>query len=124
METVLSHYNTPTSIGTGVPVPRHETKDDVVLLGLFDLVLAWPTNRLCLSFLEEFLRETQRDEVYHSVLTTIVATHTEHPWRIVLQVACQEQSAEKIDRLLSALSLAQPDPETRQVIEHLQQHKA
>jgi hypothetical protein len=40
METVLSHYSTQTSIGTGVPVPRHETKDDVVLLGLFDLVLA------------------------------------------------------------------------------------
>jgi hypothetical protein len=124
METVLSHYTAPISIGTGVPVPRHETKDDVVLLGLSDLVLAFPTNGLCLSFLEAFLRETQRDEVYHSVLATIVAIHAPQPWRMVLQVAREERRSEKIDRLLSALALAQPDPETTQVLQQLQQHKA
>jgi hypothetical protein len=37
-------------------------------------VQAFSTKSICLSFLEAFLRETQRDEVYHSVLTTIVAT--------------------------------------------------
>lgn len=123
VETVLSHYTAPTSIGIGIPVPRHETKDDVVLLGLFDLVLACSTNRLCLSFLEAFLRETQRDEVYHSVLTTIIATHAPQPWKVMLQVAREERRPEKIDLLLSALTLAQPDPALAQVIRDLQQQK-
>lgn len=74
VEAILSFYQTPISIGTGAPVARHETRDDVVLLGLFDLVLALPTNPVGLSFLEAFLRETQRQEVYHSVLVTIIAT--------------------------------------------------
>ncbi len=124
VETILSHYNTPISIGTGTPVPRHTTRDAVVLLGLFDLVLAFPTNKTCLAFLEAFLRETRRDDVYHSVLTTIIAMHAPQPWQIVLQVARDERNPEKIDRLLSALALAQPDPQTKQVIQQLQQQKA
>ena len=60
VEAILSFYQTPISIDTGTPIPRHETRDDVVLLGIFDLVLAWPSNTVGLSFLETFLRETQR----------------------------------------------------------------
>ncbi len=56
VEAVISFYRTPISIGTGVPVPRYETRDDVVLLGLFDLALAWPSNPVNLSFIEAFLR--------------------------------------------------------------------
>jgi hypothetical protein len=123
VEAVLSFYRTPTSIGTGIPVPRHETRDDVVLLGLFDLVLAFPTNSVCLSFLEAFLRETQHDEVYHSVLVTIIATHAPQPWKVLLQIARCERRAEKMDLLLSAFALAQPDPATKQVIRDLQQQK-
>jgi hypothetical protein len=124
VKTVLSHYTAPTSIGTGIPVPRHETRDDVVLLGLFDLVLAFPTNSTCLSFLEAFLRKTQRNEVYHAVLTTIIAAHAPQPQKVVLQVARDERRAEKIDCLLSTLALAQHDPATRHVIQELQQQKA
>ncbi len=120
VEAVLSFYRTPVSIGTGAPVPRHETRDDVVLLGLFDLVLALPANSVCLSFLEAFLRETQRAEVYYSVLMTIMATHAPQPWKVVLQVACEERNPEKIDRLLSALTLVSPDPAMEYLIQQLQ----
>ena len=120
VEAVLAFYRTPISIGTGAPVPRHETRDDVVLLGLFDLVLALPANSVCLSFLETFLRETQRQEVYHSVLMTIIATHAPQPWKVVLQIAREERNPAKIDRLLSALTLAPPDPATEHLIQQLQ----
>ena len=43
---------------------------------------------------------------------------------LVLQVVREERKTEKIDRLLAALALAQPDLETTQVLQHLQQHKA
>jgi hypothetical protein len=42
VSSVLSHYTALISTGTGIPVPRHETKDDVALLGLLDLVLTSP----------------------------------------------------------------------------------
>ncbi len=124
VKTVLSHYSVSISIGTGIPVPRYETKGDVVLLGLFDLVLAFPASSICLSFLEAFLRETQRNEVYHAVLSTIIAAHAPQPQKVVLQVARDERRAEKIDCLLSALALAQHDPATRHVIQELQRQKA
>jgi hypothetical protein len=124
MKTVLSHYSVPISIGTGVPVPRYETKGDVVLLGLCDLVLAFPTSSICLSFLETFLRETQRHEMYHAVLSTIIAAHAPQPQKVVLQVARDERRAEKIDCLLSVLALAQHDPATKHVIQELQRQKA
>jgi hypothetical protein len=89
----------------------------VVLLGLFDLVLAFPSSRICLSFLEAFLCETQRSEVYHSVLVTIIATHAPQPWNVVLQVACEEQRPEQIDLLLAALMLAPSDLATERIIQ-------
>jgi hypothetical protein len=123
IESVLSHYTAPVSTGTGMAVPRHEAKDDVSLLGLLDLVLASPDNSTCLTFLEQFLRETQRYDVYHSVLATIIATHSPQFWNVLLEVALEERRPEKIERLLSALTVLRHDPKIEQVICGLQQKK-
>ena len=123
VESVLSHYTALVSIGTGIPVPRHETKDDVALLGLLDLVLTSPNSSTCLSFLEQFLRETQRYDVYHSVLAMIIATHSSQLWKLLLKVAHEERRPEKIELLLSALTVLQHDPKIEQVIRGLQQKK-
>jgi hypothetical protein len=123
VESVLSHYTAPVSIGTGMAVPRHETKDDVALLGLLDLVLVYPDNSTCLAFLEQFLRKTQRYDVYHSVLATIMTAHSSQLWNALLEVAREEGKPEKIELLLSALTLLQHDPKIAQVIRGLQQKK-
>jgi hypothetical protein len=123
VSSVLSHYTALVSIGTGMAVPRHETRDDVALLGLLDLVLASPDNSTCLAFLETFLRETQRYDVYQSVLTTIVATHSSQLWKVLLEVAPEERTPQKIGLLLSSLTLFQHDPKIAQVIRGLQQKK-
>jgi hypothetical protein len=81
-----------------------------------------PPDWFC-SFLETFLRETQRQEVYHSVLMTIMATHASQPWKVVLQIAREERNPEKIDWLLSALTLVPPDSATEHLIQQLQQHQ-
>lgn len=121
VQSVLSHYTALVSIGMGTPVPRHETKGDVVLLGLLDLVLASPDNGTCLAFLEQFLRETQRYDVYHSVLATIIATHSSQLWKLLLKVAHEERRLEKIELLLSALTVLQHDPQIEHLIRGLQQ---
>jgi len=121
VESVLSHYTALISVGTGMAVPRHETKDDVALLGLLDLVLASSDNSTCLAFLEKFLRETQRYEVYHSVLATIIAAHTSQLLKLLLKVAQEERRPEKIELLLSSLTVVQHDPKIERVIHKLQQ---
>ena len=121
VESVLSHYTALVSIGTGMAVPRHETKDDVALLGLLDLALASPDNSTCLAFLEQFLRGTQRYNVYHSVLATIIATHSSQLWKLLLKAAHEERRLEKIELLLSALTVLQHDPQIEHVIRGLRQ---
>lgn len=108
----------------GRAVPRFETRDDVALLGLLDLVLASPDNSTCLAFLEQFLRETQRYDVYHSVLATLIATHSPQLWNMLLEVAHEERRPEKIEQLLSALTVLRYDPKIEHVIRELQQKKA
>src|SRR6266567_2254147 len=121
VESILSHYTTRISVGTGTPVPRHEIKDDVVLLGLFDLLLTSSKESACLPFIEAFLRETQRYDIYHYVLTTIIANHSSEAWNLLLKVAQDEREPEKIQLLLSALTLVQHDPAIEKVIHELQQ---
>lgn len=118
---MIAHYFASLSLGAGIPQPRYETKDDIVLLGLFDLSLAYPKNSM--SFIEHFLRETQRDDVYQYVLTTIIASHTPQLWKMLLEVARDEQNPEKVEILLAALALVQNEPEVEMLIHTLQQRK-
>jgi hypothetical protein len=123
IESILSHYMAPISIGTGIAVPRHTKKADVVLLGLFDLLLSYPKRSSCLSFIEQFLRETQRYEVYHYLLITIIANHSARIWKVLLAVAQDERRPEKIVLLLSALTLVQQDPAVEKLVRELQLKK-
>lgn len=118
---ILSHYTAGLSVGTGTPVPRHETKDEVVLLGLFDLLLTYSHESACLSFIGAFLGETQRYDIYQYVLTTIIANHSSSAWNLLLNIAHDEREPEKIQCLLSALTLVQHDPMIEQLLQELQQ---
>jgi hypothetical protein len=121
VKSILSHYTTRISVGAGGPVPRYETKDDVVLLGLFDLLLTPSQESISLSFIETFLRETRRYDIYHYVLTTIIATHSSQAWKLVLKEAQDQREAEKLQLLLSALALVPHDSTIEQVKHELQQ---
>lgn len=67
------------------------------------------------------MRETQRYEVYHYLLTTIIANHSSQLWKVLLEVARDERRPEKIELLLSALTLVQHDPAIEKLIRELQQ---
>jgi hypothetical protein len=57
------------------------------------------------------------------VLATIIATHSSQFWNVLLEVAHEERRPEKIELLLSALTLLQHDPKIKQVIRGLQQKR-
>jgi hypothetical protein len=67
------------------------------------------------------LRETQRYDIYHYVLTAIIAKHSSQAWNLLLKVARDERKPEKILLLLSALTLVPHDPAIEQLIRELQQ---
>ena len=80
----------------------YETKEDVELVGFFDLLLAQTPRHTYLDFLESFLCKTVRDELYQYVIALLVAHSHPEVRTMLLTVARQEQSAHRIEILLSA----------------------
>jgi hypothetical protein len=101
----------------------YETKEDVELVGFFDLLLAQTPQRTYLDFLESFLCKTARDELYQYVIALLVAHSHPELRRMLLTVARQEQSAHRIEILLSAFTLIQHDPVVTSLIQELQQRQ-
>ena|SRR5947199_6733362 len=101
----------------------YETKEDVELVGFFDLLLAQTPRHTYLDFLESFLCKTVRDELYQYVIALLVA-HSHPELRTVLfTIARQEQNAHRIEILLSAFALIRQDPVVTSLIQELQQRR-
>ena len=102
-------------------IPVYETKDDVELLGLFDLLLAQASQSSYLDFIKTFLQLSQRYEVYRYLVTVIVAGHQPQVWAMLQDVARKERDTEKKAILLSALTLLQHDPAVLALVNELMQ---
>jgi hypothetical protein len=100
--------------------PVYETKDDLELVGLFDLLLSQAPQDSYLDFIEAFLRTTRRDEVYRYLVTIIVATHQPQVWTRLLSVANRERDPHKVEILLSALAALSADPAVSELVDALQ----
>jgi hypothetical protein len=101
----------------------YETKEDVELVGFFDLLLAQTPRRTYLDFLESFLCKTTRDELYQYVIALLVAHPHPELRAVLLTVARREQSAHRIELLLAAFTLIQHDPVVTSLIQELQQRQ-
>jgi hypothetical protein len=98
-------------------VPVYETKDDLELVGLFDLLLSQARRSIYLDFLEAFLRTTRRIEVYRYLVSMTVANRQSEMWTRLLAMARRERDPHKVEVLLSAFGLLSSDP----VVAELQQ---
>lgn len=90
------------------------TTQDVVLLGLFDLLLnhqAGPQER---DFLRDFLQSTQRYNAYRSLVTAILASQHAGLLADLLASARKEQKAEKLAILIDAFNVVAAVPEIAQ----------
>lgn len=101
-------------------IPVYEQKDDLELVGLFDLLLAQSPQASYLEFIKTFLQSTRRHEVYRYLAAAIIAGHQTQTWAILLEVARHERNAEKIELLLSAFTLVQHDPTIAELLQELQ----
>jgi hypothetical protein len=101
-------------------IPTYEKKDDLELVGLFDLLLAQSPQASYLDFIKTFLQTTNRYEVYHYLATAIIAEHRAETWAILQEVARKERKPEKIEILLSAFELVQHDPAIAELVWELQ----
>jgi hypothetical protein len=67
----------PTSIVLDLVDRMRSSRDEVVLLGLFDLLLAFPEAERFEGFVLEFLRDTGLKDLFGAVAATIIAGRRE-----------------------------------------------
>lgn len=104
-----------------VRTPVYETRDDVELVGLFDLLLPQASQATYLDFIKTFLQLTKRYEVYHYLVTLIVAGHQPELWAMLQDMARKERNPQKIEMLLSAFEPLQHDPAIASMMRALQE---
>ncbi len=104
-----------------VRIPVYETKDDVELVGLFDLLLPQVSQTTYLDFIKMFLQLTKRYEVYRYLAALIVAGHQPELWAMLQDVARKERDPQRIEMLLTVLEPLQHDPTVASMLRALQE---
>jgi hypothetical protein len=98
---------------TGIPesalaglVARYRTsEDEIVLLGLFDLLLAHEARRAYKDFILEFLRETRLYNIYRYLVSAIIAGRNADLIAGIETLAAHERDPRKAEILREALAL-------------------
>ncbi len=97
-----------------------ETEDELVLVGLFDLLLAHEAGTDQAEFLRLFLRETDLLDAYRYLATVIVAGRHVHLIPDVIALAKVERDRLKAKALHEALSLLTGDEEVDKALRALE----
>lgn len=97
-----------------------ETDDELVLVGLFDLILAHEAGAAQAEFIGRFLRETDLRDAYRYLATVIVAGRHEHLLPEVIALAKVERDRLKAKALHEALSLMAGDEEVDKALRALE----
>ena len=96
-----------------------DTADEIVLAGLFDLLLGHATRAAHYPRVLAFLRTTQHYDVYRYLVTSIVADHKTALLPHLLDLAAAERDPPRSEILLPALDLIGTDPAVAAVIAQL-----
>ena len=121
VEELRSLRNVPPSALEAVIDKYRASEDEMILTGLFDLILSLPASSRYSDEPRRFLRTTSSLDVYRYVVTEIVAAHKEH-LPTLIEVATAEQDSRKIRILIEALALLSADRraiDTVRVLERL-----
>jgi hypothetical protein len=104
----LRHLTTlPDALIPGVLERFAKSEQEIVLVGLFDLLINHRTGPHGRDFLHTFLRTTQREDVYRYLVTIMVAAGRPALLDDLIQVARQEQQPAKLTMLIDALAIRQ-----------------
>jgi hypothetical protein len=118
VDDLFAHY---IALSPRTKLPIYDEKDDLELVGLFDLQMAQSPQHSYLDFIKTFLQTTDRYEVYRYLASAIIAEHQAETWVVLQEVARKERNPEKIEILLSAFALVQHDPAIAELVQELQE---
>lgn len=103
----------PASLLPGLLGRYRDSTDEILLLGLFDLLLAHEARDEYRQVILDFLRETRLLALYRSLVVTLVTTRDES-WVAALEaLAGEEPDPRKQEYLREALALAPPPAGSR-----------
>lgn len=111
----------PRSLLPGLVERYVDSQNEIILVGLFDLILGHEAGREQAEFLVSFLRETRLSDAYRYLVTMIVAGRHTHLIPEVLALARRERDRIKAKALREALSLLAGDPEVDEVLAAMEQ---
>jgi hypothetical protein len=98
-------------------IARYATaQQDVILVGLFDLLLQHKNGLQGRDFLRDFLQNTRRYDAYRYLVTAILATRHSALMNDLLTLASIEQQREKIVILREAFGVVESVPEITPVL--------
>ncbi|MGI8586246.1 MAG: hypothetical protein ACR2M0_00965 [Chloroflexia bacterium] len=95
--------------------------DEIVLAGLFDLLLEHEAGPAYHNFVLGFLRTTRKYDVYRYLVTTIVAAKKHELLPELLTLAADENDPRKMEILADALSLVRADPAVEALLRELRE---
>jgi hypothetical protein len=110
----------PVGLETELVEQYGESEDEVVLVGLLDLALAYEAT----TYVRTFLRTTKRYAVYQYLVTQVVVGHVAQWLAVLAEAAEQETDARKLALLEAALVLGRPDPVIRGALEGVRRKRA
>ncbi len=103
-EALRSLSRLPVSLFPLLLAAHEKTQDDVLVLGLFDLLLARGVHAPVSDYVARFLRQTRSLDQYRYVVTTIVANWREDLLPVLAHVAQTEVDREKLSILNDAIA--------------------
>lgn len=95
----------PPAMIPGLLVRHGESEDAIVLLGLFDLLLAHESGPQGIDYINDFLAATRQYDVYRYLVTAMIASGNQTLLNTLLASARYERDKEKITILTRALAL-------------------
>jgi hypothetical protein len=96
-----------------------DAENELVLAGLFDLIVEHESGKDFSEFVTEFLQETRQYELYHYLATTVVAKRKEYWITWLMGLAKDERDPRKVASLIDAFSLIRNEKSARKLIEKL-----
>jgi hypothetical protein len=110
-----------TSLVPGLIDRFSSSNNDLILAGLFDLLISHDEGLQGEEFLISFLEESKRYDAYRYLIALIIAERRQDLLPTLLPILRFERNKEKVFILLDAFEPLNHDPEISKVIEQLRQ---
>jgi len=118
-ECLKSLAGVPASLVTELVEKYGSSDNEVVLVGLLDLVLEYEP----VDYVRSLMRTTTKYAVYHYLVTRLVASHAPRWLGVLAEAAAQERDGRKLALVEEALELGGPDRRMTEALETVRRRR-